>query len=45
MGCGTSTVLAPQQDAATLQFDRILQEEAAEAELHFKVSMEHNNQR
>lgn len=37
MGCGSSTVIRPQPDAATLQFDRLLEEEKAEADLHFKV--------
>lgn len=36
--CGSSTVVRPPADAATLQFDRIIEEEKAENELHFKVT-------
>ena len=37
MGCGSSTVLQPVQDAQTVEFDRLMEEEKAEAQLHFKV--------
>jgi len=43
MGCGSSTagntraVLQPAQDATTREFDRILEEEKAESDLHFKL--------
>lgn len=37
MGCGSSTVQQQHADAATREFDRILEEERAEAALHFKL--------
>lgn len=37
MGCGSSTVLQPVQDTKTKEFDRLMEEEKVEAELHFKL--------